>query len=189
MSIEDINRNNKNRKADQFYVTFFKLPENVSNLFGRQTKSIGRPSLQFQTSNINRRYNQYTDMHQVRFDPVNIVMFDDENGITSQALYIQLFRQMNRGEDVFGRWPELDRDYRFDIRVELFNASGERTEGYVLKNCFFSEISHTEVNTTDEDTDNEINLTVTYDNIEYLIVDEYVELKEGVPMPSTSRIR
>ena len=186
---ERINRNNKNRKADQFYVTFLKLPENVSNLFGKQTKSIGRPSLTFETSNINRRHNQYTDMNQVRFDPVNVIMFDDENGLTSQALYIQLFRQMNRGEDVFGRWPDLDRDYRFDVKVELFNSRAEMVEGYVLKNCFFSEISHGDVNTTDEDTETEINLSLTYDNIEYFIVDDYVELKQGVPMPATSRVR
>lgn len=179
---QTINRNNKDRKADQFYVSFLKLPENVSNLLGAQTKRIGRPNLTFETSNINRRHNNYTDMHQIRFDPVNLTLFDDENGLVSQYIYIQLFRQLNRGEDVFNRWPDLERDYRFDVKMELFNSSDQVVEGYVLRNCFFSSVEHTELETTTDTTDSEINLTLTYDNIDFFIVDEYVQLKNGIPL-------
>lgn len=178
---EMINRNNNSRKVDQFYVTFLKLPENVSNLMGRQTKRITRPNLSFQTSMIKRRHNSYEDMHQVRFEPVNLTMFDDENGLLSQYLYIQLFRQMNRGKDVFGRWPELDRDYRFDVKMELFNSTGKQVEGYILRNCFISSIEHTDLETTEE-TDAEITITLTFDNIDFFVVDDYVEFKAGIPM-------
>lgn len=183
---EVLNRNNKNRKADQFYVSFLKLPENVGNILGKQTKRITRPNLSFQTSEINRRHNVYQDMNQVRFDPIQLTLFDDENGLTNQFLYIQLFRQMNRGEDVFGRWPDLDRDYHFDIKMELFNSVDKLVEGYVLRDCFISSIEHTDFDTTNGDTEAEITLSITYNNIEFFIVDEYVKLKNGIPMGSSA---
>lgn len=186
---ETINRNNNNRRVDQFYVSFYKLPENVSNLLGRQTKSIDRPSIRFETSNLHRRHNQYTDMHQPRFSPITITMFDDENGLVNQYIYIQLFRQMNRGEDVFGRWPDLDRDYRFDVKMEMINSVGKVVEGYILRDCFFSSVDHDRLMTTDEESETEITLEITYDNIDFFVVDDYVELAKGIPMPSTSRKR
>lgn len=177
-----INRNNKSRKADDFYVTFMKLPENVSNILGRQTKRISRPNLTFETSIINRRHNAYNEMNQVRFEPVTLSFFDDENGLLSQTLYIQLFRQLNRGEDITGRWDVLDRDYKFDVKMEMFNSVGDVVEGYVLRDCFISSMDHNDAETTDEDTLSEINVTLTYNNIDFFIVDKYVKLKEGIPM-------
>lgn len=178
---QEINRDNKSRRIDEFYVSFLKLPENVSNLLGRQTKAIDRPNISFTTSELNKRYNKYTEMHKVRFEPISITMFDDENGMTSQAIYIQLFRQMNRGEDVFGQWPTLDRDYRFDVKMELFNSTGQVVEGYVLKNCFISSVQHTSLTTTDDSSEADITLNLKYDNIEFFVVDDYVRLDKGIP--------
>ena len=177
---KELNRNNNNRKSDQFYVRYLGLPENVSNLFGRQTKSMGRPSITLETTNINHRSNRYTDMQQVRFEPIEVVMFEDENGLTSQAIHIQLFRQINRGKDIFGWWDEEDDgNFRFDIGIDLYNSNEEITESYVLKNCFISNVDFDQVNITDEDTEPEIRLTVEFNNIDYTIVNEYVEERDS----------
>jgi len=186
---KEINRNNKNQRVDQFYVSFLKLPENVSNLLGKQTKMIDRPNLTFETSMTNHRHNQFQDMNQVRFDPVSVTLFDDENGLTRQYIYTQLFRQLNRGADVFGRWDVLDRDYRFDVKMEMFNSVDELIEGYVLRDCFISSIDHTQMSTDDEDTETEITIILTYNNIDFFIVNEYVEFKGGIPMEGAGQAR
>ena len=186
---KELNRNNKNRKSDQFYVRYIGLPENVSNLFGRQTKSMGRPSVRFETTEVGHRSNRYTDMQQVRFDPIEVTLFEDENGLTSQALYIQAFRQVNRGEDIFGRWKqEDDGNFRFDIAVDLYNTEEEITESYVLKSCFISAIDHDDIDITDEESEAKIRVTIEVSNIEYALVSDYVENRDSTPFVKRSLI-
>lgn len=171
-----LNRSNKNRIVDNFYVSYLKLPDNISNLLGRQTLRLDRPTINFETSQIRTRGSQYTDKSQVRFSPVNITLYDDESAITSQFLYTQIFRQMNKMEDLYGKWDDLHRDYRFDLKVEVFDSADKMMEGFVLRDCFISNINHSQLDIS-SDTNAIIDIVLEYDNIDIFIVDEYHSLK------------
>ena len=183
-TVKEINRNNKNRRADQFYVIFYGIPENISNLFGKQIKSIDRPSINFGTADISRRSNRYTDMQEVRFDTINAVMYEDEDGLTSEALFTQIYRQINRGRDIFGRWQkEDDQKFRFDIGINLYNSNEEITESYILNNCFISTIEFDQLDVSDDEKETEIRLGISFNNINYSVVDDYVETSDAVSLP------
>lgn len=175
-SADVLNRSNKNKIVDNFYVSYLKLPDNISNILGRQTIRIDRPTISFETSQIHHRSAQYTDMSQVRFQQISITLFDDESSLTSQFLYTQIFRQMNKVEDLYGKWDDLNRDYRFDIKVEVFNAEDKMMEGYVLRDCFISNINHSQLDVS-ADNNATIDIIIEYDNIDLFIVDEYISLK------------
>lgn len=171
-----VNRSLTPKKVDNFYTKFLKIPENISNLLGRQVKSITRPTVTIETSSTFYRGQQYIDKAKPRFNPISVTLQDDEAGITSMILYAHVMRQENVLADLYGRENVLDRDYRFDVKVETFDARDRVTESYVLKNCMVSEIEHTQPIVQGEE-DNEIIIMLSYDNIEFNILDQYDELK------------
>lgn len=166
--------NEKNRRVDDFYVTFYGLPENIANVLGRQVKSVTRPTFEYQTAETHHRGNVYKDKQNLTYTPVSVALYDDENSITGTFMYMQLFRQQNKFTDLFGKWG-MDRDYRFDMKVETFNAAGQVTEGFILKDCFIQSINHSDP-VISEDTECEIVIMVEFDNIDILLFDEYVSV-------------
>lgn len=172
----------KTRISDNFYTKFMKLSENTSNVLGRQVKSISRPDVSFEVNDTKMRGYAYSDKGFVRFTPVTIEFFDDENSVVSSLLYAQVFRQLNKHTDLMNVLPEniipRDRDYKFDIDVQLFNSLDSETERYILKNCFISRISHLQPEmTTDEQTI--ITVEVSFQNIEYKIMDSFIAMLEA----------
>lgn len=165
---------NKNRRNDNFYVKFFGLPENISNVLGKQVKNLTRPNIDVQTGQISRRSATFKDHQKISLTPVVISFFDDEDSIVSTFMYVQLFRQMNKYPDKFGTM-DLGREYKFDVLVQLMNASGEITEEFTLRECFIQNINHSDPNISD-DTDTEISITLEYDNVDYKLFDEWVKL-------------
>jgi hypothetical protein len=169
--------NNKTKRADNFIVEFLGMPENVSNILGRQVKSIVRPTISFMPAETRFRGMKYMDKGNVEFDPTQISMWDDEGGITSTLLYAQVFRQLNKFRDINGQFPDenpKERDYRFNIRVRLYDSLDNVVEEYVLKRCFITEISHIDPEMTD-DSETTLNITVAFDNIGITVFDEYIE--------------
>lgn len=170
------NRSLNPKRVDNFYVSFLKLSDNVSNLLGRQTKSITRPTLQWETSQTFHRGKQYQNKEEPRFNPITVVLTDDESGLTSMILYAHAFRQQNILYDLYGRSDALDRDYKFDIVVKTYDSRDRMTESFVLKNCFISSIEHsTPIQQSEED--NEITVEISYDNIDFQAIDAYDQLK------------
>lgn len=172
----------KTRISDNFYTRFMKLSENVSNVLGRQVKSITRPDITFETTDTKMRGYAYSEKGYVRFSPVTIEFFDDENSVVSSLLYAQIFRQLNKHSDLMNVLPQdmipSERDYRFDIDVQLFNSLNDETERYILKNCFINRLSHQQPEmTTDDQTI--ITCEVTFNNIEYKIMDDFVAMLEA----------
>jgi hypothetical protein len=92
-------------------------------------------------------------------------------------MYLQLFRQQNKYSDKFGELG-IERDYRFDVKIEQYNARDQLTESYVIKDCFLQAIDHSDPNMTDQQ-ESEIIVTLEYDNLDILIFDEYVSMNGG----------
>ncbi len=172
-----LNMNEKSRRVDNFYVTFYGLPENIANILGRQVKSITRPSINYNTDTNRYRGNTYKNLQNLTFDPVTLVFYDDENSIVGNIMYLQLFRQQNKYSDKFGELG-IERDYRFDVKIEQYNARDQLTESYVIKDCFLQAIDHSDPNMTDQQ-ESEIIVTLEYDNLDILIFDEYVSMNGG----------
>lgn len=172
----------RNRLADRFYVKFLGFPENVSNVLGRQVKNVNRPEIRFEESEVLRRGNQYKEKGFARFNPVSIIFWDDEGAIVSSILYAQVMRQLNHHSDVMGIPADSDpnnRNYRFDVQVDLFNAEDKVIESFILRKCFLSEVTH-DPQDIDDDSNVTITATLAYDNIDYLIFDDYISMKDSI---------
>ena len=172
-----INMNEKSRRVDNFYVTFYGLPENIANILGRQVKSITRPSVTYNTDTNRFRGATYKNLQNPTFDPVTVVFYDDENSVVGTVLYMQIFRQQNKYTDKFGELG-IDRDYRFDVKIEQYNASNHLTETYILKDCFVQSIDHSDPNIVDQQ-ESEIIISLEYDNVDILLFDEFVSMSGG----------
>lgn len=167
---------NMDKKSDNFLVTYYNLPENIANLLTRQTKDFARPDLMFEFSETNHRRNVYKKQAFMRFDPVTITLADDENSITSMIINAQIMRQMNKHKDHFGVMDETKRrNFKFDVKLELFNSRDQVVEGYLFQKCFINNLSYTQPSVaTSEDSD--IIITLQYDNISILLFDEYMQV-------------
>lgn len=172
----------RNRLADRFYVKFLGFPENLSNVLGRQVKNINRPEIRFEESDVLRRGNQYKEKGFARFNPISIIFWDDEGAIVSSILYAQVMRQLNQHSDVMGISPDGNpdlRNYRFDIKVELYNSEDRIIESYIHRGCFLTEVTH-DPQDIDDDSNVTITATIAYDNIDYLIFDDYISMREEI---------
>lgn len=181
-----LNLNNKTKRADNFIVEFLGLPENISNILGRQVKNIVRPTISFNPAETRFRGARYQDKGNVEFQPTTISFFDDEGAITSTLLYAQVFRQLNKFKDVNGLFPDTnpkERQFKFSIRVKLYDSQDSIVEEYVMKNCFITEISHFDPEMTD-DTETILNVTIAFDNVGVKIFDEYVTFLEERDNPN-----
>lgn len=178
LSLQDrlTNMTNNSRRNDNFYTTFYGIPENISNVLGRQVKSVTRPTFEIQTTDVRRRGAIYKDKQNLYFTPVSIAFYDDDASVTGTFLYMQLFRQQNKYQDKYGKW-DLERDYRFDIKVETYNSHNHVTEGFILRDCFIQSINHSDPVIADS-SNCEIVVMVEFDNVDILVFDEYLSLKE-----------
>lgn len=173
--------NNKNKKSDSFQVNFLKLPENFTNVLGRQVKTIDRPNITFDINNIHHKKNRYVDTGKIEFQPVSVEFFDDENAVTSMLLYYQIFRQLNKAPDINNiseeqRRDHMERDVKFDIEIKFFNSLDQMVEAYILHNCIITDISHS-MSDVSGDTPMSITTTVAFDNVSINLLEEYRKLK------------
>jgi hypothetical protein len=171
----------RSKLFDRFYIKFPGLPENFSNVLGRQVRTFNRPNITFEETEIKKRGYQYKEKGYVRFNPITVVFWDDEGSMVSSILYAQVMRQLNKHVDIFGREPDSDpdnRDYRFDIQYDILTADDKVIESFVLRNCFLTEINHDPL-TIDDDGEVTITAIFAYDNISCKIFDEYVDFLDG----------
>lgn len=173
-----LNRGNKTRRQDNFYVKFMNMNENVGNFLGGQVKSVGRPDITVETKRRGTGSAQYIDPSQIRFEPVSVTFFDDEEGLTSMLLYAQLMRQQARYKGQLDRVLGVEDTYkrgRFGMSIGLYNSKQEETEGYVLQDCILMSISHSEGIQSGGEQRNEIIVRVGYDNMELKVMDRFLE--------------
>lgn len=136
-TIKEVTRPLVDKVVDQFYVKFFQLPENISNILGRQVESVERPSLNFNMSeNFNKNVKQNLP-GKIDFQPITIIFKDDDASLVAAALYKQIERQ----NGVYA--PSFERS-KFEIQVEVFSSDDKKVEEILIKKCFISGISHSE---------------------------------------------
>lgn len=170
--------NNKSKRADKFSVKVLNIPENISNLLGRQVKSFTRPNISFAQMETNFRGNVYKDKGKVVLPSATITLFDDENAVTSALVYMQVFRQINQYRDRMGRREgtvDLQREYKFDIEVTFYTSRDEEAEAILLTGCFIQSVEHTHSDMTDS-SETEITLSIEYDNMAIKVFDEFVKV-------------
>lgn len=176
------------KRVDSFEVTFYNLPEEVAGFLGKQVKQINRPGMTFQESTTRDRRSMHYHKMQHTFVPISATFFDDENSIVSMILYSQIMRQMNHHYDIFGKQDpgHEERDYKFDIKVDVKNSRGDVTESYILRECFIMEIQHSDAIVVDE-SENEITIGIAYNNVDVKIFDQmlaiidYIEDQKNAP--------
>lgn len=170
--------NNKSKRNDNFDLVFLNIPENFGNLLNKQIKSFERPIITYESTYTNFKGGTYRDKGKYQSTPFTIEFYDDENGVTSALLYMQLMRQNNRFRDIMSR-PEgsddLNRFYKFSIEVRFYTSTGEEAEALLIEDCFITEITHSQSDRTD-DGESTITLRIEHDNLAIKVFDEFVKV-------------
>jgi hypothetical protein len=150
----NINRSLVNKKIDNFYVSFFQLPENIGNILGRQVASIERPSPTFTPIEIRKNGVKQQQIGSMEFADIAVTFKDDNYSLVVAALYQQLYRQAAGDAS------------RFAIGVKAYDAEDTVIEEFTLTNCYIVNISHTE-NIYSSSTDNQITVSIAFDTVDY----------------------
>lgn len=174
-----ITRSRLEKKQDKFYGSFFNINSNVGNYLGQQLIRVDRPAISIDTINTGHKGSTFSDTGKLRFDPITVTFSDDEESVTAMLLYAQLMRQKKkyRGEvdHIIPAERHSEAWYKFGLKFELLNSKGDVTEGYIFKDCFISNISHSDGQYSG-DGNNEITITIQYDNIDVKIFDQYISM-------------
>lgn len=183
IDIDDLllNRSSSEKKQDKFYIKFFNLDSNVSNYLGRQVIRVNRPNISIDVINTGHRGSSFSDTGKLTFSNLVVTLSDDEESLTAMLLYAQLMRQKKKyvGEvdHIIKSEKHSESWYKFGIQVELFNSRNEVTEGYIFRDCFITSINHSDGEYS-SDSNNQITIEISYDNIEVKVFDQYVSLKD-----------
>lgn len=163
------------KRSDNFYVHYYNFPENIANLLGRQTISLTRPDITFDTAPRYHKKARVHDQAQARFEPITLLIQDDDESLTANILWMQIMRQLNKHKDIYSTISTDQGSTRFAIRHDLFNAKGEVVESYIYEDCFIMNFAPTEsmVNSADAV---EYSLQIQYDNIKVKMFDEYASV-------------
>ena len=161
---QHFNRSLVNKKIDRFYVSFYKLPENISNILGRQVESFERPSPTFSPNDIRYKGVDQKSVATMEFQELSIIFKDDNSSFVNTAIYTQLYRQTGQIPV-----PSFD-DAKFDINVKCFDGQNNINEEFTIINCFIMSVSHNE-NIYSDATDNKVTVTIGFDTVDYKLVD------------------
>lgn len=154
------------KKTDEFYVSFLQLPENVSNILGRQVRGIDRPSINFDQAPVGHKNVKQQTVGQILFDPLQIEFIDDANSLALTALYSQIFRQA--GSKV-NPDDKVGDDARFSIRVDVYGPDQTVVEHFTLLGCLITTINSSQgIYSSAED--NIISVSVVYDMIDFGLI-------------------
>lgn len=156
-TINQHNRNLSPKKVHKFYVKFFGMDENNSNLLGRQVKSIERPSLSFAFSENRHKMHVRNDVAEIEFETISIDFNDDINSLTTKALYEQIRKQSY----------EKVVDYLFEIKVDVYSTDADIAESFTLKHCYIQNITHSQQIYADNETNNTITATIGFETVDY----------------------
>jgi len=161
--VKNINRSLESKKIDNFYVSFFGIPENEANMLGRQTSAFERPSPTFVPAEIRHKGVKQNAITVLEYSDISVIFKDDDYSLVMKALYTQIYRQVGKLEPVVN-------DAKFGIGVKCFNAAGEVIEEFTLLNCYIVNITHSEQIYADS-TGNEITATIGFDTVDYKFVE------------------
>ena len=158
-TIREQNRSLLNKTVDSFYVSFYGISANASNILGRQVKSIERPVINFNTHDIIIKGIKQHGNGTLFFEPISIVFLDDINSITNFVLYDQLMHQTGKKQPSF-------EDSKFSVNVKCFDATENVIEEFTLLGCFIQMLQHSE-QIFSESTSGTLTVQLQFDNVDY----------------------
>ena len=161
-TIAQTNRSLSVKTVDKFYVSFFNLPENISNILGREAQSVERPTIAFDEMEIRRKGIRNVETARITYQPITINFTDDSHSLVTKALYEQVHRQAGTGEDK----SKLFEKSRFNFSVKVYSSDEKIVEEFNVIDCRITNISHSEQITTDS-TDNIISVTIAFNGLDY----------------------
>jgi len=145
------------KTVEKFYVSFFDMSENISNILGREVMSLERPNLTFNEFSIHNKGKRWTNGARIEYQPLTIIFFDDDKSLVNNALTEQLRKQSY----------ELDSDnFKFSISTKIFTYNSNVAEKFTLNDCHIQAITQTESTYLDS-TISTISVTITYNKLCY----------------------
>jgi hypothetical protein len=154
-----INRSLSNKTVDKFYVSFFQMDNNVSNILGREVQSIERPTITFNEYEVRNKGIKQIGEARLEYQPITINFFDDSSSLVNKAIYQQVLRQT-------GKSTIKHDTTQFNIGVKVFTTNDIIAEEFELIDCHISNISHSEQIYADS-TNNIISVTVSFNDLCY----------------------
>lgn len=162
------------RTNEKFYVEFFGVQENVSNVLGRQVKSIEIPEISFETIQLNKGRNKFQDKGKTEHSDISIEFKDDEDSITDMVIAVQLLRQLNNAQ-----FPtEDEREYKFGIRVRKFASDRSETLGFEFNECFITDVTHSRLSYSETKDPSTITVRIAFDGFQFLIPERFRDVLE-----------
>lgn len=162
----NVNRDLTVKKVDRFILSFYRYPENVSNILAENVRSVTRPTIEVRESETAQKGRPIHHPATARFSPMTIEFYDDNQSVILDALYRQAYRQLGRAEAFNGDEDRRFDDAKFDLNIKCYNSFGENIEEYDIKNAFISSIDPDTLNISSEE-DSIISIELQFDDLQY----------------------
>ena len=154
-----INRALHPKTSEKFYVSFHKLPENISNILGRDVQVAARPVFTFNEYEIRNKGIKNSGGGRIDYQPIDVSFVDDTQSLVNFALYEQIKRQS-------GTAPLAYDNSLFEILIKIYSAERVIVETILLKYCRIQSISHSEQVYADG-TNNIVTATIAFNECDY----------------------
>ena len=154
-----VNRSLHPKTSEKFYVSFHKMPENISNILGREVQMTTRPVFTFNEFEIKNKGIKNAGNVKIDYQPIDITFVDDTCSLVNFALYEQLKRQS-------GTEPLAYQNALFEILIKIYSAEGIIVETMLLKYCRIQSISHSEQVYADS-TNNIVSVSLAFNECDY----------------------
>ena len=145
------------KTVEKFYVSFLEMSENVSNILGREVMSFERPNLTFNEYEIHNKGKRWTGSARIDYQPISIVLFDDDQSLVNYAIINQIRKQTYQTTNVKSR---------FSINAKIYSYGSSVVEELVMGDCYIQSVNYTESNYQDS-TINTITVTIIFNSFCY----------------------
>jgi len=175
----EINRPLSDKTVDKFYVSFYEMDNNVSNVLGREVQSIERPTITFNEFEIRHKGIKNLNEARLEYQSITINFFDDSSSLVNKALYEQVRRQT-------GKSTVSHDNTQFSVGVKVYTTDDRVAEEFKLIDCHIVSITHSEQIYADS-TNNIISMTISFNDLCYYFPeidgaansDNYIYLVDG----------
>lgn len=161
-TVANTNRSLVDKKVHHFDVSFYRMDENLSNILGRQVLDLNRPTITANMTSLYQKGRQLYDPTTIIISPIDVTLADDENSLTTKAVYTFLKKQVRSGSVATAS---------FDMNVKLYSFTDKIVEEFTLLQCFIESISHTQQTFGDTDDTNKIIVTIHPMDVDYTFHD------------------
>lgn len=159
------------KQRHKWQVTFIGLASLVPGAQGReltrQATTVSRPSLEFESIEINRYNAKAYVAGKHTWSPVELTVEDDITGLASYAVQGQLETQQRLiGADLPGNWlnsAATGSDYKFGTIIEQLDGNEGVVEKWMLEGCFIQNANYNDLDYSSADAVT-ISLTIQYDH-------------------------